>query len=52
MENNTEDDIVKKLFVIASETGKSIDEVVMKAKQMLEEEKKKRSEEAEKIIIP
>ena len=45
-------EIIGRLFVIANETGKSIDDVVKKAKQMLEDEKKKRSEEADKLIIP
>lgn len=48
----TKEEIIGRFFVIANETGKPIEEVVRKAKQMLEEEKSSRSKDAEKLIIP
>ena len=52
MNRLAKEEIIGRLFVIANETGKPIEEVIRKAKQMLEEEKSKRSKDAEKLIIP
>lgn len=51
MEKITREEIIGRIFVIANEAGKPIDEVVRKAEEMLEEEKKRR-EEADKLLIP
>lgn len=51
MEKVSREEIIGRLFVIANETGKPIEDVVRKAKEMLEEEQKRR-EDAEKLLIP
>ena len=51
MNRISKEEIIGRLFVIANETGRPIDEVIRKAKEMLEEEKKRR-EEADKLLIP
>ena len=56
MKEVSREKIIGRLFVIASETGKSINEVVEKAKEMLEEEMKrteatKSSPDVEEVVV-
>jgi hypothetical protein len=52
MEKLTTTQIIDRLYKIAEETGKPIDEVVRVAKKMLKEEREREKKEAEDLILP